>query len=357
MSSAVHQDVAAALDHLDETRHGIVPSRTSAEDLSEFDFRLLPMLACPRDHFPLHYEHNSLHCERGHQYAIIEGVPILLVSEAPQTHIEGTRSLAVAEAGNASSLRHFEVLPGVVDPFVQNAIGATNGSLYAHLIGKMTDYPIPEIRLPAGEGKLFLEIGCSWGRWCIAAAKMGYRPVGIDPSLKGIRAARRVATQLGIDAQYIVADGRHLPFRDDTFSQVFSYSVLQHVEHAAVAETLAETQRVLRREGRSLIQMPNMFGIRCFYHQLRRGFREARDFEVRYWRPKQLHSVCTKLIGATQLSVDGYFSLNAQFSDLRFLPRRYQAVVLISELLRRASQRVPQLSYFADSLYLSSSKR
>ena len=356
MRPAVHPDVAPTLDHFNELGSAGVRSRTSGKKFSEFDFSLLPLLACPRDHFPLHYESSSLHCERGHQYAIIEGVPILLISGVAQTHIEGTRSLAVAEAGNASSLRHFDVVAGAVDPFVQNAIGATNGSLYAHLIGKMTDYPIPQLRLPCGQGKLFLEIGCSWGRWCIAAAKIGYRPVGIDPSLKGIRAARRVATQLGIDAHYVVADGRYLPFRNDVFSQVFSYSVLQHVDHAAVAETLAETHRVLRREGHSLIQMPNMFGIRCLYHQLRRGFRKPRDFEVRYWTPRQLHSLFSKMIGGTQLSVDGYFSLNPQFSDIRFLPRRYQAVVLISELLRRASKRVPQLLYLADSVYLSSSK-
>jgi SAM-dependent methyltransferase len=220
----------------------------------------------------------------------------------------------------------------------------------------MTKYPIPKLRLPPGEGKLFLEIGCSWGRWCIAAARNGYRPIGIDPSLKGIRAARRVAMQLGIDAHYIVADGRHLPFRDEAFGQVFSYSVLQHIDDAAVAETLAEIHRVLLPQGRSLIQMPNLFGIRCLYQQLRRGYRKARDFEVRYWRPNRLRSVFAKLIGATRVSVDGYFSLNAQFSDLRFLPKRYQAVVLASELLRRASEQIPQLSYFADSLYLSSSK-
>ena len=357
MKLVAPQDVVPAVEHRGEKRREHAQIGNSTHSLSEFDTRLLPILVCPRDHLPLKYENSSLRCERGHRYAIIEGVPILLVSEIPQTHIEGTRSLVVAEEGSASSLRHFDVVPGVIDPFVQNAIGATNGSLYAHLIGKMTEYPIPELRLPSGEGKPFLEIGCSWGRWCIAAARKGYRPIGIDPSLKGIRAARRVATQLGIDAQYIVADGRHLPFRDQTFSQVFSYSVLQHVDHAAVTDTLAETHRVLRSEGQSLIQMPNVFGIRCLYHQLRRGFRKPRDFEVRYWRPKQLRAIFTKLIGATQLWVDGYFSLNAQFSDLRFLPKRYQAVVLISELLRRASERVPQLLYFADSLYLSSSKR
>lgn len=64
--------------------------------------------------------------------------------------------------------------PGEIDPFVKAAIGATNGSLYQHLVGKLTEYPVPALRLPAGDGRSFLEVGCSWGRWCLAAAQPGH---------------------------------------------------------------------------------------------------------------------------------------------------------------------------------------
>ncbi len=216
-------------------------------------------------------------------------------------------------------------VPREIDPFVQRAIGATNGSLYQHLAGNMKEYPIPHLRLPAGDGKLFLEIGCSWGRWCIAAARQGYRPVGVDPSLKGIRAARRVAAQLGIHAHYIVADGRHLPFADETFSQAFSYSVLQHISRDEVRSTLAEIHRVLRPGGGSLVQMPNVFGIRCLYHQVAPPLLRSPRL-----RGPLLDSASTALrlrrhVGPSRISVDGYFSLNAQFSDLRFLPWKYQS--------------------------------
>ena len=30
-------------------------------------------------------------------------------------------------------------------------------------------------------------------------------------------------------------------------------------------------------------RLPNWLGIRSLYHQVRRGFREAEKFEVRYW--------------------------------------------------------------------------
>lgn len=83
------------------------------------------------------------------------------------------------------------------------------------------------------------------------------------------------------------------------------------------------------------------------------GFREATGFEVRYWRPQQLMEAF-EAIGSTALSVDGYFSLNPQFSDRRFLPYKYRAIVWISEMLRRISERAPFMANVADSLYLSS---
>jgi SAM-dependent methyltransferase/uncharacterized protein YbaR (Trm112 family) len=312
------------------------------------------LLACPRDKQNLTECQGRLMCPQGHGYAIIEGVPILLVSDAEQTHIEGERALAIAESGDASSLAHFNLGPHDIDPFVQNSIGATNGSLYQHLVGNLSEYPIPALRVPPGQNRLFLEVGCNWGRWCIAAARAGYCPIGIDPSLKSIRAAYRVAHQLGIAASYIVADGRYLPFRDQTFDQAFSYSVLQHLSRQNVCATLAEIRRVLRCGANALVQMPNVFGIRCLYHQVRRGFREGRDFEVRYWRPAELVSTFSRQIGPSVLSVDGFFSLNPQTSDLHLFPLRYRLLVRGSDLLRRVSAKMPLLAKVADSLYVSS---
>ena len=324
--------------------------------MQSLDEELLKLVVCPRDKQDLRQESNWLFCPSGHRYRIIEGIPILLVAEAEQTHIEGTRALAAVEEDGAATLPQLKLKAGEIDPFVKDVIGATNGSLYQHLVGTLTEYPIPALRLPAGEGRSFLEIGCNWGRWCLAAAQSGYRAVGIDPSLKGIRAARRVAQQLGIRIPYLVADGRYLPFRDSIFDQVFSYSVLQHLSKKNTRSVLAEIHRVLCEGGQSLIQMPNVFGIRCLYHQFRRGFRETRDFEVRYWTIPELHRTFGATLGPASIEVDGFFSLNPQVSDLRFFPWHYKLLVLLSDRLQRISTQVPALAYLADSLYVSASR-
>jgi SAM-dependent methyltransferase/uncharacterized protein YbaR (Trm112 family) len=316
------------------------------------DEGLLRLLVCPRDHQALEEREQHLVCPRGHRYAIVEGVPILLLPETEQTHIEGTRSLQFGASGKATSAPLPGPAPGEIDPFVQQVIAATNGLLYIRLVGKLSGYPIPHLRLPHGDGKRFLEIGCNWGRWCVAAARMGYRPVGIDPSLKGIRAARHVAQQLGIDAHYVVADGRYLPFADGTFDQVFSYSVLQHLSKDNARVTLQEVARALQPSGGFLVQMPNCFGIRCLYHQARRGFREGRDFDVRYWTPNELVSTFRAAFGSARIFVDGFFSLNAQISDVELLPWKYRTVVYASEALRRISGVFSPLTYLADSLYV-----
>ena len=313
---------------------------------------MLQLLVCPRDHQVLQEEDQHLLCPSGHRYPIVEGIPILLLSETPQTHVEGTRSLQVGVAGGSANTPLPSPPPGEIDPFVQNVIAATNGLLYIRLVGNLTDYPIPHLRLPPGNGKRFLEIGCNWGRWCVAAARMGYRPVGIDPSLKGIRAARHVAQQLGINANYVVADGRYLPFASGTFDQIFSYSVLQHLSKENARLTLREVARALHPEGGFLVQMPNCFGIRCLYHQARRGFRQGRDFDVRYWTPRELVSTFRATFGSARILVDGFFSLNPQISDVNLFPWKYRIVVYASEALRKISGIVSPLTYVADSLYV-----
>jgi uncharacterized protein YbaR (Trm112 family) len=317
---------------------------------------LLQLLVCPRDKENLRVDGNALLCAQGHRYAVVEGIPILLLSDVEQTHIEGTRSIQVAESGDPSLLPQFNVGPKDIDPFVQKAIGATNGGLYQYLIDNLPEYPIPNLRLPPGQNRMFLEIGCNWGRWCFSAARAGYRVIGIDPSLKSIRAANRVARQLGISAIFLVADGRYLPFRDESFEQVFSYSTLQHLSKGNAASVLSEIQRVLCLRGHSLVQMPNVFGVRCLYHEIRRGFHEGRDFDVRYWRPGELLKTFKERIGPSSLSVDGYFSLNPQVSDMHLMPLRFRTLVLASEGLRRLSRFVPILANVADSLYVSSEK-
>ena len=246
-----------------------------------------------------------------------------------------------------------------IDPAVQELVAATCGGLYRHLVGRLERYPIPELPLPPGDGALFLDIGCSWGRWTIAAARRGYRAVGVDPSLAAVAAARRVAHQLEVEVTYVVADARHLPFPDRSFDVAFSYSVLQHFSKVEALRSFDEIGRVLRRGGLAKIQMANAYGARSIWNQLRdHRYREPRKlFDIRYWSPGELAGELSRRVGSTSIEADGFFTLNPQLADLELLPRRYRALIRSSDMLRRASGHVRSLRYAADSLYAVSRPR
>ncbi len=316
---------------------------------SRLDQWLQQNLACPRDFKPLQIRSDTLICPEKHVYPIVQGVPVFLLKEVVPTQKRFWENLGQPHALDEPTL------PNGLDPFVQQAISATSGNLYRSL--RLRRYPIPEFPLDRGEGGYLLDLGCNWGRWCISAARKGYIPIGVDPNMDAILAAKRVSKQLNTAAYFLVADARHLPFRSHSIDTAFSYSVLQHFDKNDVHHVLQEISRILNPGGLSLIEMPNALGPHNLLHQLKRGFRRARDFEVRCWTPSELRKAFGLSIGPTSLSADGYFSLNPQAADLDLLPFRFRLVVKISEFLRRGSLLFPWMICAADSLYVKSEVR
>lgn len=325
--------------------------------MNQPDSWLMTNLVCPRDHQDLTWHEDHLTCSLGHWYPRYDGIPIMMLEEAAPTHpiFQDTwrRAMLPHEQRRGGEPPQVE---GSIDPFVQEILVGTCGNLYQSLRQKLPRYPIPELRLANGDGKLFLDVGCNWGRWCISAAQKGFQPVGIDPSLDSIIAARRVAQQLGVTVAYVVADSRYLPFRSHVFDIVFSYSVLQHLAKDNVRFSLDEIARVMGPSGNSLVQMPNTWGLHNLYVQWRRRGTELGLFDVRYWKPQELRDVFQRHIGPSELTVDGYFSLNAQSSDKDLLPPTYRVVVTVSDLLRAVSTKFRPLIYLADSLYVQSQR-
>ena len=337
-------------------------------------------LICPIDNLPLKIQGQTLLSPKGRTYPIVNGIPVMLCDEAPPTLslIESSLAYAKAEKEFAQGTEHlflesvgisqedrifvmqlFQEKKIKIDPVVSCLIGATNGNGYVHLIKKLEAYPIPALKLPAVEKnhhKKLLDIGCSWGRWSVAAARKGYEVVGIDPSLGAIAAAKRVSEQLQLPIKFIVADARYLPFKKESFDQVFSYSVLQHFSKEDVRLALQEVSRILKENGKSLIQMQNSLGARNLQVQLKRKFRKPKDFEVRYWPYQQLKKTFEEKIGKTKLAIDCYFGLGLQAADMAYMPLSHRLIIRLSEFLIKLSKKIIFLKYFSDSLYVESVK-
>jgi len=340
----------------------------------------LERLVCPVDRTALEYDGHALISKAGRKYPVVDGMPVMLLPDEEQTmgiaraSIERAHgradvidqrapayyleTLGISETEKARLVELVDKHLGTLDPAVSLLIGGTSGNAYAHLIGSDTlaEYPIPSISLPSSSGRELLDVGCNWGRWCISAARAGYRVVGIDPSLGAAMAARRVARELALDIRYVVGDARWLPFRSDSFDNVHSYSVLQHFAKDDARKALGEVGRVLRDGGTAKIQMANRLGLRSFQHQLRRRFREPTGFEVRYWPVAELRQAFGDLVGPTTITADCYFGLGWQWADRSYMLPRHKPILLASETLKRLSTVAPVMCHFADSLLCSAVK-
>jgi 2-polyprenyl-3-methyl-5-hydroxy-6-metoxy-1,4-benzoquinol methylase len=310
------------------------------------------LLACPRDHSALTVDGETITCAEGHEYPYVDGIPILVLDDVEPTQPGyWAKPEQVAEARRRTAEAPPLASGEEVDPYVAELIIGTHGNLYRKLAHGMSRYPIPDFPLPQGNGELLLDIGCNWGRWSLAAARAGYQPIGIDPSFEAISFAKRIAQQLGADTvRYVVADGRHLPFAQASLDVVFSYGVLQHFSKADVRVSLRAIKTALKPDGYSWIQMPNAFGLLSIARLAQRGFKEGKEFDVRYWRPGELRLAWAENLGPATLTTDGFFTLNPQKADLDLLPPYLRPVVLLSERLKAESGRRPVLTNLADSV-------
>jgi SAM-dependent methyltransferase/uncharacterized protein YbaR (Trm112 family) len=316
----------------------------------------LDLLVCPLHRRPLAASAASLSCPQGCAYPIFGEVPFLLPRDIAHTHSgiakESFEAAEAIRAGARSAKGEDE--PAAVDPFVQKMIGHTNSNLYHHLAGHLTDYPIPEFPMtPPAPAAVLLDIGSGWGRWCIAAARRGFAPIGIDPSLDAALSAARVAKRLGVAARFVVGDSRYLPFRDAAFDAAFSYSVLQHFSKEDARATLRALARAMKPGGVSKLHLLNKWGLRSLQVQLRQAFRAREEFETRYWSPGEMIAVCGEILGPSSLEIDGFF-VQGRYEDRHLFKPGHRALVEGSRLLTRAAARLPGLALVADNLFVVS---
>ncbi|MHB8526171.1 MAG: class I SAM-dependent methyltransferase [Candidatus Acidiferrales bacterium] len=323
--------------------------RTNTYPLTNSD--LLRVLCCPLDYGALRNDGDFLVCEPGHRYGVEQGVPIF--TENPRRESKPL-NMGLCPQFDGSATEES------VDSFVNDWIVNTNGNLYWRARGRLPRYPIPKWPFAAGNGGILVDIGCSWGRWSIAAARAGFRPIGIDVHVDALAAAGRVSRQLGVSAGYACGDAERLPLPSASADLVFSYSVLQHLDKPKVSSIFQEIFRVLKPGGICLVQLPNTFGLVSILQQFKRGFREAKSgtFEMRYWSHATIGRALTRArVSKIAIHTDGFFSQNPQVADLDLLSPAGKVLVVLSYVGRTAARTLPQLTRIADSLWVEARKQ
>jgi SAM-dependent methyltransferase len=112
-------------------------------------------------------------------------------------------------------------------------------------------FQIPESEvqaLPDVAGKDVVELGCGTAYFSARLAKLGARPVGVDPTPAQLATARRMMTETGIEFPLVEAPGESVPLPDASFDIALSeYGASLWAEPE---RWVAEAARLLRPGGR-----------------------------------------------------------------------------------------------------------
>ena len=246
---------------------------------------------------------------------------------------------------------------------VQQQIAATNGIHFLNAVGHLKEYPIPPIPIKeAGGQKLFLDIGNGWGRWLVAAARKNYIPIGIDLRLEFCSVSRTVLKDNGFNGYTAVADLRSLPFLDNIFDVVWSFSVIQHTHYQRMTGCLSHIQRILNPAGGyCYLEFPNKNGLHNRLGPARKFAGTADDYDswdVRYYTAREYRNIFGRFF-------DNFNYYNHSALGIGVLPGDFKyatgwinkAGILMSRSLTRFFDVIPPLKAISDSIYISCVKQ
>lgn len=102
-------------------------------------------------------------------------------------------------------------------------------------------------------GARLLEIGCGMGSDLLQFARGGARCTGVDLTPRSVEITRHRFKLYGERGDFVLSDGEHLPFADESFDVVYSNGVLHHTPDTAGA--VREVHRVLKRGGTAKVML------------------------------------------------------------------------------------------------------
>lgn len=218
-----------------------------------------PAFVCPRCKGSLVEQPELYRCEPCDlTYPIIHGIPDFRLETDPYIPIPDDRVKArhLFEAGRG---RSFEALVRYYYSITPEDPPDLAERWTAHHLAEeeIARIVLRETGLSRHGDRSLLDLGCSTGALLVAAAKMGWQPVGVDVALRWLIVGQTRLQEAGIDATLVCASARHLPFAAGTFSTVTANDLLEHVSEAAPIVT--EARRVAMPGSTSLFIANNRY--------------------------------------------------------------------------------------------------
>jgi len=149
-----------------------------------------------------------------------------------------------------------------------------------------------------------LEVGCGAAVDLARFARGGATVTGVDVAASAIELAQTNFAQQGLQGEFRVADGEHLPFADGTFDLVYAHGVVQYTPDPK--RLVDECRRVLKPGGQAIFQVYNRVSwLNALSHVMKVGL-EHEDAPV-----------------LMKFSIGEFRRLVSGFREVRIVPERF----------------------------------
>jgi ubiquinone/menaquinone biosynthesis C-methylase UbiE/uncharacterized protein YbaR (Trm112 family) len=244
---------------------------------------------------------------------------------------------------------------------VQQQIAATNGVHYVDRIGKLNEYPIFELPVPRYKSNgLMLDIGCGWGRWLIAGARKGLIPIGLDIRLEFCKTALSVLSDLNLKGYAVVGDLENIPFINNIFDLVWSFSVIQHTHPDRLKNCLMHINRILQKDGYTYLEFPNKNGLRNRLGPVKENEKTKDDYNswcVRYYSPEEYKHIIEMHLSDFSYTNHSFLGIGVLKEDLKYVSFKNKILCLLSLTGSALTKLIPPLKNYSDSLYIEAKKK
>lgn len=251
-----------------------------------------------------------------------------------------------------------EIYQSRVPWIIQQQIAATNGIHYADRIGRLSDFPkynLPVQPVESNDLPVMLDIGCGWGRWLVAGAEKGYLPVGVDIRLEFCQTSRAVLREMNKPGYAFVADLDNLPFKDDIFNLIWSFSVIQHNHKTKLLSCLSHIERILSQKGFAMLEFPNKNGIRNALGPARKFAKSGENplnWNVRYYTIPEYKAIFGHFFDNFSFKNHSFLGIGVLPEDLKYVSFKNKIACSLSLLGTQLTKIIPGLKYFSDSIYI-----
>ncbi len=157
-------------------------------------------------------------------------------------------------------------------------------------------------------GETVLDLGAGTLRNGLFACQQGAGKVcGVDRSIGMLKWGQQKAIRRGFEGQIntIVADARHLPFKDNAFDRVISLELLEHISDGARL-VFEEIFRVLKPGGKAVVNVWSIVSHLSHRHQKSTGFKINGTF-YKFYSPGEFGRLFADIDFSTKKLYGHYF--------------------------------------------------